>query len=121
MTGICPKCHYSGRGEKNRLFDKWGANTNLTFGLGVLTYYLYSISYGSMQDEGPLFTLIDSIISLSIAIGLIAASFLESKTCPKCDHDPMLSFEEAEALKNLKEKDLKSSKDTSEESSPQST
>jgi len=113
MTGICPKCNYLGRGKK-RLFDKWSPNTNLTFGLGFLAYYLYSISYGSTQDQGPIFRLIHSILFLSISIGLIVSSFSESKTCPKCNYKPMLSLDEIETLEKLREKDLKSSKETSE-------
>lgn len=114
MTGICPKCNYLGRGKK-RLFDIWwGPNTNLLFGLGVLISFIYNISFDNSEFQNSIIGLIFNILSLSIGIGLIVLHFTETKTCPKCDYDPMLSFEDAEALKKLKEKDMKSSQETSE-------
>jgi len=129
MSKLCPNCHYIGKGKcGNFLYEFLFCSLSLGLmfiALGIVNLIRHSdISVVNLGWEGlPYIFIYIALISFPFLLGGINIFnyFRGGKICPKCKSKPMLSLDSPEAIKLIKEYDLKVGENSSKQSTPQST
>lgn len=120
MAKLCAKCNYLGNAKKWFL-DNFFPTFNMFFGIGFIFFAIYGNSFGRRATETPTYVFIHTIIAVAIGIAFIAASLVETKTCPKCGNKEMLPLNDPQALELIKKYDLKPGENPKPDSLPETT
>jgi len=101
MSKLCSKCHYLGQPKQPHFF------ANFYFGLGFVIGGLIIYLGGSNYGNFDLIRFIVAVIFFLIAAISFRYYAKGSVICPKCGNKNMLPLDDAEALKLIKEYDLR--------------